>query len=272
MSEPQVVRASYLSTYADCPRRAAARIFRPTLVDAGYEFARRKPHIGAATGSATHAAIASSLTEKVKTGQLGNETAADQAGLEALDAEIERGVSWDGTTPDLNTAQKQVLRQHHVYRQQIGAKIQPTAVEQRLEALHHATGFVVSGQSDVVVTTIDARLRDTKTGTQKWANGPQYGGYAMLLDAHGLPVISIIEDYIRRAKISEAQPAVEEVSYSVERCKLLATSVLRHMRRDLDLFQATGSPLAFLANPNSVLCSDKFCPAWGTAWCTEHKE
>jgi hypothetical protein len=31
-----------------------------------------------------------------------------------------------------------------------------------------------------------------------------------------------------------------------------------------------GDPWAFAANPSSMLCSAKFCPAYGSDFCTEH--
>ena len=232
---------------------------------------RRRPrNIGAATGTATHKAVAVSLTHKITTGVLGNQTEADQAGLESLKKEIEHGVMWDAASPDLNTAEKQVVRQHHSYRNTVGKRIQPAAVEQRLEATHDATGFVLSGQQDVVITTDEAELRDLKTGTVCRANGPQYGGYAMLLRAHGTPLLSIIEDYVKRARIKDPQPDPVEIKYDLERSMTVAASILRRIKQDLDTFMATANPLAFLANPNSMLCSAKWCPAHGTEFCKEH--
>jgi hypothetical protein len=30
-----------------------------------------------------------------------------------------------------------------------------------------------------------------------------------------------------------------------------------------------GDPWAFQSNPNSVLCGERFCPAWGTDFCRD---
>jgi len=266
-----IIRPSYLSQYPDCARRTAARIFWPLVTDAGFRLNRTKPNIGAATGTATHKVAAVTLKAKMKTGELANGAEAEQAGLESLDQEIASGVSWDATSPNLNTAQKQVVRQSRVYRKAVAAKIMPSAVEERLEAVHHASGFLVSGQQDVVVTS-EAEFRDLKTGVNRWPNAAQYGAYAMLLKAHGTPVLRIIEDYVRRTRAKDAQPDPEEIKYDVEKSMAVASTLLVRIRQDLDTYIDSGEPeLAFIANRNSILCGAKFCLAWQTDWCPESR-
>jgi len=270
--ELPVVRGSYLSAYADCTRRGAARLFPDLVKDAGYRLNWLNANIGAATGTGTHAAAAVTLGEKAKTGELGNITEAEQAGLDALNEAVEYGVTWDPTSPDLNTAQKQVIRQHKIYRMRVATKIQPVTVEKRLNVRIDDLGLILSGQSDVIATTTDAELRDLKTGVVSRANGPQYGAYVLLQKAHGDPVLGVVEDYVERAPISKPQPEPVENKYNAERVAFLAESVLRRIRQDLDAWTTHQNPvLAWIANPNSMLCSEKFCPAYGTDFCFEHK-
>ncbi|CAO3439801.1 hypothetical protein [Azospirillum argentinense] len=55
--------------------------------------------------------------------------------------------------------------------------------------------------------------------------------------------------------------------------------MIRHIQTDLKIWREgdpvqgiePGDPWAFAANPSSKLCSDRFCPAWGTAFCREHQ-
>lgn len=266
-----VVRASSLPQYPDCPRRWAARHLRREIEPLGFRLREITPHIGAATGSATHEAMGFMLDSKMRTGELGNATEAEQRALERLKKEIEPGATWDDTTPDMNTGQKQVLRQQRAYRLHVASKIEPIAVERRLNARHAATGITVSGQQDTVVAKPDT-LRDLKTGTRRGANHAQYGSYSRLLRSHGRPVQRIVEDYVKRAPLAHEQPAPVEIHYDMRACEAATEAVLRRVSVDMDAFRQSGSPEAFLANPSSTLCSPKFCPAFGSDWCAYGRE
>ncbi len=268
MSSEVVIRASSLPMYPQCGRRWAARTIRSRIEAAGYRLRTVALHIGAATGSATHAAMAHMLKEKLKTGTLGNETETDQRAMQVLDEEIAEAVMWDTTTPDLNTAQKQVRRQSGSYRRGVATKIVPIAVEERLEA-EHPLGVVISGQQDVVISE-PATLHDLKTGVRQGANAAQYGTYSRLLRAHDRPVVAIVEDYVKRVAVNRPQPDPVTVPYSLEVAERAAEIIISRIVRDLAEFRETGSSTAFLANPSSYLCSDRFCPAWGTKFCREH--
>jgi hypothetical protein len=53
----------------------------------------------------------------------------------------------------------------------------------------------------------------------------------------------------------------------VAQCENVAMSLIRKLERDYKEFLETGDPNTFLANPASMLCSEKYCPAWGTGFC-----
>ena len=44
-------------------------------------------------------------------------------------------------------------------------------------------------------------------------------------------------------------------------------ATVRKIVQDVKLFRETQDPWSFVANPNSFLCSDKFCPAFGSKFC-----
>jgi len=56
-----------------------------------------------------------------------------------------------------------------------------------------------------------------------------------------------------------------------------ATNIIRHIEGDLRTFREgdparrilPGDPWSFVANPASILCSPKYCPAFGTQFCRE---
>lgn len=270
--QPIKIRASYLPTYPDCARRMASTALREIVEACGFKLNRRRQNIGAATGIGTHMAVAFDLDEKVKTGELANKAAAEQAGLEALGKEVEEGIIWDSEAKDLNAAQQQVLRQYYAYRTKVAPTFRPSAVERRLEAKHEATGFILSGQSDnyTLITTTEAEGRDLKTGKMERANVAQYGAYVMILRAHKIPIVRFIEDYVKRVP-RPPQPDPERLEYDCDRAVAISAQILRKVKLDLDNFLKTGDPGAFLANPQSMLCNPKYCPAHGTTFCKEHK-
>lgn len=264
---PIIVRASSLSGYPDCPRRAACKSW-PHLIEAqGYTLNRLPAGIGAAVGTATHAGASYTLVEKMERGGLGNATEAEQRALQALDDEIREGVAWDATTVDLNTAQLQSIRQVKAYRAFVAPTVEPVQVEVRLEA-EIAPGWVLSGQPDV---REQGRIRDTKTGTRPAYHGAQVGAYALLVKTVEAEVQDIAIDFIQRVSVKKPQPDPERESYEPRAAERLAWNVIQRMRGDVEAFVQSGDIAAFLPNSMSVLCGPKWCPAHGTDACRAHR-
>lgn len=227
-----------------------------------------KSTVGAAVGTATHSGVSWILGEKVDTGTLGNETEADHRALTSLDEALAKGCQWDDTTNNLNTAQKQVLRQVATFRISTAPHLRPVAIEQRLTS-RFSERLTVSGQADICEG--DA-VNDLKTGVQRRANAPQYGTYSLLRRAHGHTVNRLTEVYVPRARITKPQPEPQLHHIPVEAAEQAAYGILRRIEFDVTAFEKTGEPWSFLANPTSMLCSDRYCPAHGTAFCRVHKE
>jgi len=280
-SEITIIRASSLSTYADCPRRAAARIFEADVRAAGYDIRTLGTGIGATVGTAVHAASAEVLRHKMKTGgDLPSVTDTEEVAVEALRVEIDKseaGVEFDTrVTPNLNDGQIQVARMARVFRSSVAPGINPLTIEERLEAVV-SPSVVVSGQSDILARTPTA-LHDLKTGIHLGYHGPQVGAYSLLQRSHGLTVQSAMIDYISRVAVKEPQPDVQVVVYDLAACETAAVAVLAHIEADIRTFREgdaklrtqSGDPWAFPANPSSKLCSAKWCPAHGTNFCREH--
>lgn len=264
-----IIRASSTSSYPDCPRRGASRMFENEIKAMGYELRRLPPHIGAVTGTATHVAVYWALAEKITTGELGNQAEAEGRAMDSLKASTAEGVMWDGVTTTMNTAQLQVVRQSRTYRQHISATLSPLMVEQRIEA-PSGDGITVSGQIDVY----DERgtlVGDLKTGKMIRWNAPQYGTYSRLLRTDGKEVKRIEEHYVPRVPLDQDQPRPEIIPYDIGAAERASASIIKHIAQDLAEFRRTGNPDTFLANPMSMLCTDKFCNAWGTAWCRSHR-
>ena len=271
-----IIRASSLSGYADCPRRAAARMFRGEIAQAGYELRREQPGIGAAIGSAVHAGAKLALAEKAETGIVAPLAQCRDVAIEEIRARSADGMNYDQVSPSANDAQQQALRMVQVYHVQVAPKIAPLIVEERLEATV-APGVVLSGQADVVAREPSA-VDDLKTGKFLGNHNPQIGAYSLLARSHGIDITSARVDFIPRAAIKKPQPDAERYEHDIAKVENAASNVLRMVQNDLAVFRLgdpkrgvlPGDPWAFAANPASKLCGPKYCVAFGTKFCVEH--
>lgn len=272
MIDEIVVRPSSLPGYADCARRGAARLFRDLIQAAGYELRQLEHHIGASVGTGVHTTAATSLKVKLETGEIAPEDDAIAAGIADLNHQIADGVIWDQTTSNKNDAQQQMVRMGKTYRAKVAPKIDPVAVEERLKA-QVSERMIISGQKDVLAREPNA-LRDLKTGKVQGQNMAQYGAYSLIQRSHGYaPIDHIYEDFIARSSLRRPQPDPIETAYDPAFAEQEAAEILRDIERGLAeferrLYEGDLPPEgAFRANPQSMLCSSRYCSAWGTRWC-----
>lgn len=276
-----VIRASSLPGYSDCSRRWAARTLHAELKEAGYDVGEHKmTSIGASVGTGVHGGAAMLLIEKMNNGNVSDSviTQAGDFAISELSEKSKEGVLWDKATENMNDAQKQTLRMLTAYRLGVMPNINPVAVERRLEA-DLGDGFMLSGQSDLQ-TLQPGDIRDTKTGTIARMHFAQIGSYSLLARTRHkeLPVTELHVDFIPRVSMKKPQPApiVEEYDQSVAEHAAQATidhikTAVAEFRRRVTSGDAPPEN-AFLANPSSMLCSAKWCPAHGTNFCREHKK
>jgi hypothetical protein len=276
------IRPSSLSMYADCPRRGAARLFWREVKAAGFELRRSVRGIGAIVGTAVHSAAAVVYTEKAKTGSAPAEHAAIDLTILALEKGIDADpVEYDGprgVTHNRAEALVQSIRMTRSYFRKIVPQVHPILVEERLEA-EIAPGVVLSGQPDIVAREPNG-VRDLKTGVRVGSHAPQIGAYSLLARAHGIEIDEAAIDWLPRVATQKPQPHPVSVKVRLSQAERAESNNIRHMESDLRTFREgdpgrrilPGDPWAFLANPSSVLCSDRWCPAWGTEFCHEGKE
>lgn len=269
------IRASSLPSYCDCPRRAATRLFRRDIEAAGYVLNDTPRGIGATIGTSVHAAAALTLTEKAKTGSPAPLSAVMDCAVETYRETAREGVTFDRETPAAPDAERQVISMASAYQRVLAPQIEPLAVEERLEA-ETPFGLVLTGQSDVLAREQNGTLRDLKCSKRRGAHRAQIGAYAMLSKAHGFNVAEAREDWIQRVSVKKMQPEPVTFTHDVPGAESTAWNILRHIAHDIKVFREgdehtlPGDPASFTANPSSMLCSPKFCPAWGSDWCTEH--
>jgi hypothetical protein len=277
---PTIIRVSALSGYPDCNRRGATRLFWREIEAAGFKLRRTMRGIGAAVGSAVHKAASVTLDEKARSGTLPPVTVATDVARDTLRADLADGETrYDtpqGATHNAREAETQTLSMTRAYHGVVAPTVEPIIVEERLEA-EVEPGLILSGQPDVVAREPHA-VRDLKTGARAPSSfAPQLGGYSLLSRSHDLDIERASIDFIQRARVNKAQPVPVTKAAAVATAETAASNILRHIAGDLATFRdgdpvrriLPGDPWAFQANPASILCSPKYCPAFGTEFCRE---
>ena len=264
------IRPSMLSGYPDCNRRAVARNFRPMLEELGFKLRDTTTSVGAQVGSAVHAGAAYTMQARVD-GVASTLIEAEHNALDTFDrVALDQGPTlFDPLSPNRNTAQTQIRRMVNVHRSTT-KHFKPIAVERGLSATFG--DFIVKGTFDVL-TIEPGKLRDLKTGRAYRPAEAQVGTYVALARSHGYKVDEVSVDFLPRVPINKAQPPVKEFKYNVDLTTRAAQITIDHVQRDLTEFRRRvameDSPAedAFAYNNQSTLCSDKYCPAWGTNFC-----
>ena len=162
------------------------------------------------------------------------------------------------------------------YHRVVAPKVIPIIVEERLEA-EVSPGLILSGQPDVVARE-PHKVRDLKTGARAGAShAPQIGGYSLLARTHGFDIAEAAIDFVQRVNPAKPQPDPNSKVIAISQAETAAANIIRHIEGDLRTFREgdearhilPGDPWAFQANPSSVLCSPKYCPAFSTEFCRE---
>ena len=256
------IRASSLPEYQDCSRMAAAKMFRKDIEDAGFELRSKRNNIGGALGNAFHAGAAHILKTKMEKGYVAGVPEALEIATQEFALKAEEGIFYDDTTPGYAVAVTQIERQLKVWLP-LAAEIVPAKVEFELKA---ADGpFEILGHPDVF--TEDSWLRDHKSGFRSRQHHAQVGLYILLARSHGLDVQGVAIDWIKRTPRTKEQADPVTTVYDVNECERAALATLSRVKSDYLEFKSTGDPWSFLANPESMTCGSKWCPAWGTEFC-----
>ena len=258
------IRCSMLSSYQDCPRRSAAKQWRSMISDAGYTLRELPPKIGASVGTGYHAAAKLAMQTKKETGTAAPENDAIESGVVEFRNITRDGVVWDATTNNSNIAEKQLQILVRAFYNESEPKIQPVNVEIFRKA-ESKGGFLLTGSSDSESTdTMD----DWKSGVKSRSCSAQLGGYLILrLSNGGNPVNVLRQHYNPRVSLKKPHPGITVYDYDPKQGVSEAFAAINRIKYDVEQFIKTGSPQSFPANPMSMLCSDKWCPAWGTGWC-----
>ncbi len=274
------IRASTLPGVPDCPRRAAARTHRREIKAAGHDLRDTSVGIAATLGTAVHAGAARLMSEKATTGRAAPLDAAQDEAIQALREGIRAGSGWDDTTPNLNDAERQTARMVASINRVLVPRVNPVAVEARISAPVPGTALQLSGQSDLVSNEPGGVVHDLKTGQRRGHYRPQLGAYSLLERAQGRDVVAVVEDFVPRVPLRKAQPDPVSIQHDVAGAEAAAWAILRTMDQSLKVFREgdpangilAGDPWAWVSNPQSMLCSARYCPAHGSSFCHEWQQ
>lgn len=255
-----------LPAYFDCARRAAAKQFRVEIESAGFTLRDTLPSVGATLGTSAHAAGEYLLRHKAQTYTEASEDQALEVAAQRFAEETACGVEWDETTPNINTAHFQ-LRRVVAAIADYARRIMPKAVELSLRA-DAGDGFELTGHVDVL--TSEGVVRDLKTGALHRPYQAQLGAYSLLARSSGEQVNAAAIDWIARTPKTRPQPPVQTESYPLAACEAAAYATVQRIKQDVIRFRSTGDPWAFPANPMTMMCSARYCPAHGTRFCDMH--
>jgi hypothetical protein len=265
-----------LPGYPDCARRAAAKSFRFDLEKRGFVLRQTQPSVGAAAGTAVHTAVEHVLRSKIDTGELGSLEPALDAAMAGFDEETGTGCEWDDTTPNRDTAQQQILRMARAYYHGPAQTGEVIAVELELEA-DAGDGFLLTGHIDRVDRLGSGlEVRDTKTGALVRPYYHQLGAYGLLVRSSPVILVpgtdrntvsGLSTDFVKRTPKKRVQDLPKSTPYDVGPCERAAWGAITRIKRDLTEFRETGNPDAFQENCMSMMCTPRYCPAFGTDFC-----
>lgn len=260
-----IIRCSSLSHYSDCTRRAAAKMFFKEISEEyGFDLTPVNTSAGAAVGTAMHKALEAAIVLRSKGLPYSDEIkkVAEASILET----VREGIVWDDTTFDKATGAMQAVRQAYSILD-VMPDLQEIAIEGEFTA-DLGDDFILSGHIDIRGREGELNtIQDFKSGTTARVNIPQYGGYSLLTRTAGYKVDLLREIYAKRVGKTKAQPAPVIKDYEPAMAENFAWAVIKKIKSDMQTFRKTGSPWVWLPNPNSMMCSPHYCPAYGTKFC-----
>lgn len=247
------LRASSLDGLFDCPRRFMAMRMAATNPELRYI----APPVGSVIGQTIHSYAEGSIDE-------------DAVGNTVKDRYEDEGISFDGKTPDIDTAVNQTKRMVKQFKEEFGEywKVKADAKEIALEYSREQPDGNVKILTGHIDLYSDGDMRDLKTGGGLGCYKAQMGAYDFLLTNNGyVEVKNIFIHRIQRCDLSKPSPPVstEVIDPKVAKQHFFLTQKAAY--ETIKIYEENEDPSAIAANPMSLMCSEKSCPAHGTRFC-----
>lgn len=269
-----ILSGSSLPTFADCQGRWAYN----NVKGIKEQHARKEPGagaqgVGALHGTLAHKALANMLKHKRDYGFEQDWRIQAALAAEEYQQKCAQGVKFDGTTGNITGGLIQLER---------AIRESAFSIVPKLRALHveEPTGLTLAGDEWLkVVCHIDTdddmfNVYDHKFSSKEFNYLAQAGIYLLTYkNTYGVTPKDFFINWIQRVGESSLQPDLRVVPYdreaaidSARKQVLLVASALK----DYDSRRTEHKKLwAFNFNPNSKLCTEKTCGAWGTTACNQ---
>jgi hypothetical protein len=263
------IRASMLPSWNDCPRRSAAQQYRKIITGTGYRLNETLPSIGGSVGTSVHSGSEHTLKNMLSTGVQAKKKECFDVGIETFKKLIVEGAVFDNITPTGNVAEQQILQMINAYYIQVAPKLTISRIENQYE-IEFDDDVIFTGKSDVETT--DNFIRDIKGGVKPKPFHAQLGGYSLLRGTDtGIKSAGLVIDYLPRVSAAKSYPGASTFNFDVGYCESMAWHNIRQIANSVREFLKTGSCWSFPCNPMSIICSEKYCPAFGTDFCEVRK-
>lgn len=216
--------------------------------------------IGNSVGTACHEGINTLLLERMD-----GRTADPQALSAKKFADLSKGgMEFDKETPNFEVARYQMERMIAAYLP-VALTLKPTRVEFSLKQLiDPQKRFWLTGHPDIAE---EDSIIDLKFGKRERPYEAQLGAYSLLGRTIGMNISRLEVHHTKRGAKTKPQPDPVITRYDQRVAEVTARKTLDIVIPMVEKFKETGDPWSFPANPNSQLCSKKWCSAWGTDFC-----
>ena len=259
------IRASMLPSYQDCPRRSAAGQFREIITSTGYTLNQRPQIVGIAVGQGLHAGVKLQAETFISSGSWGSIDDAIESGIDRYHQDIKDGVLFDNNTVSSNEAEKQIITQVKSFVYEVTPRIKPVQSERKYYSVSDKE-FEFSGSPDLI--DVADIIDDIKGGARSRLYHGEMGGYILLRQANDLVKTKGVRIWhMPRVSTKKSYPGASLHEYDVKLCILSASYTISQIKSNVRSFLKTKSSWAFPANPLSMMCSDKYCTAYGTDFC-----
>ena len=255
------LHASTLPSYCDCPRRALLRIIPQELP---YTFPRSRQNIASLVGTGFHAGAGYIMAGKLS-GETASQSNAEEISITTMQEKIASDhTEYDATTPTANAAQQQIRTILNCFIHQAEPTIIPALPPEYSRRAKLTDEIEISGRIDTEST--GAGIIDYKTGMLRNHFG-QMGVYSLLRKTESESASRLSIWHFPRVPVKKPYPGAALINYPVPACEKIAWATIGFILRDINRFRKTGDPNSVPCNPCSVLCSGKYCQAWGTEFC-----
>jgi hypothetical protein len=268
------IRASALPGFNNCMRREIASQYPEFLEESGFKIpVQNRTGIYAPVGVGIHASINYMLTQKI----LGSEDYTDpqQIGIEEYEKEFQKydEIIFDTGTTNKENGSLQIQRITKVFYKEILPRMEfpenakpEDHLEVKIEKQLENQGYKLTGRLDIITKN---SIIEAKNGKKVNPYQAQLGGYGLLLGSDNFERMFL--QNFPRTTLKKPYPGTTIVPYDKKFCMGEAWETIGRVINCIEDFKKKRQSRCFPANPNSYLCSAKYCKAFGTSFCGYHK-